>query len=110
MQTELDFEQEDYILETGLERNRELGKQVRNHSYMVTIAKPHTDTQREIIENIIWEHPEGITDTELCILTGISKSSVTARRNEIEGVISVGIAKYIDFDNVDRFNTLWGIQ
>lgn len=111
MQTELTFEQEDFILEDGLEKNKEqLSKQVRNHSYLVTMGKPDTDTQREIIESIIEDHPEGVTDTELCILTGISKSSVTARRNEIEGVIPIGIAKYVDCDGMDRFNTLWGIK
>lgn len=87
----------------------EVGKQVRNQSYKQTINEPYTDIQRKIIEREIFMHPTGITDLELCVRTGISRSSVTARRNEIPGVIPVGVAK-ITGECGDRLNTMWGIQ
>ena len=109
MQQELDFFEEDFMLEEGLERNRELGKQVRNISYKQTISNSHTDCQRNQIKETILAYPSGITDTEICVITGISKSSVTARRNEIPEVIPIGIAKITDKLCGDRLNTLWGI-
>ena len=66
------------------------------------------DIQREKVKQIICEHPEGITDLEICITCGISRSSVTARRNEIGGVFAIGIAKIVDEFEDDRLNTLWG--
>lgn len=86
----------------------EIPKQVRNYSYKQTMNNNDTFIQRELIKKIILGHPEGITDIEICVLTGISKSSVTARRNEILEVGAVGIAKLVDEYGEHRFNTLWG--
>ena len=107
MQTELSFEQEDSILEEGLE----LGKKIRDYSYKQVINDTHTGIQRETVRNVILSHPEGVTDLEICVTTGISRSSVTARRNEIHNVVPVGIAKIRTYDGEgDRLNTLWGID
>jgi len=103
MQTELNYYQEDLIIEEG----RELGKQVRNINYKQAIQKEDTNIQRNVIKHIIHGHPEGITDLEICVLTGFCRSSVTARRNEIPEVQAVGIAKITD-EYGDRLNTLWG--
>jgi len=105
MQTELSFYEENTVLEESLEDNRELGKQVRNHSYKQVMQKESTGVQCSIIQKILQGHPEGITDLEICILTGFPRSSVTARRNEIPNMIAVGIAK-----EADRLNTLWSIE
>ena len=87
----------------------EISSYVRNMSYKQVIQKEDTNIQRNIIKRILQAHPEGVTDLEICILTGISRSSVCARRNEIKNVIVVGIAKIHDRDG-DRLNTLWGIS
>jgi len=46
---------------------------------------------------------------EIAVLTGISRSSVNARRNELSDVTAVGYAKYTDGFGKDHLNTLWGI-
>ena len=87
----------------------EISQYVRDHSYRQIIKKERTNIQRNLVKATIHSHPTGITDLEICILTGISRSSVTARRNEIPEVIPVGIAKIVEKDG-DRLNTLWGIK
>ena len=99
MQSELDF----------FEENKELSEQVRDINYEQVMQSEHIKIQREIVKNILLEYPEGITDIEICILTGISRSSVTARRNEIKGMVAVGVAKIVDELNGDRLNTLWSV-
>jgi DNA invertase Pin-like site-specific DNA recombinase len=108
MQTELNFYEEEQILEESLEYNRELGKTIRNIEYQKTRDNPETANQRNLIHKIILGHPEGITDMEIAVLTGISRSSVNARRNELPGVTAVGYAKYTDEFGMDHLNTLWG--
>jgi hypothetical protein len=108
MQTELSFYEEENLLEQGLEHNRELGKTIRNIEYHKTQNNEYTSIQRNIVDKIITGHPEGITDLEMCILTGFSRSSINARRNEIPDVIAVGYAKYTDEIGKDHLNTLWG--
>lgn len=108
MQTELSFYEEETLLEQGLEKNRELSKTIRNIEYHKTQNNEYTSIQRNIVDKIITGHPEGITDLEICILTGFSRSSINARRNEIPDVIAVGYAKYIDEMGRDHLNTLWG--
>jgi len=108
VQQNLDYIQEELILEEGLEHNRELGKTIRNISYKQTMQDEHTGLQRNVIQHILLGHPEGITDLELCILTGFSRTSICARRNEIPDVVAVGYAKIIN-ENGDRLNTLWSI-
>jgi hypothetical protein len=93
---------------THLDTSVEISRMVRDESYKQVMHDPETDTQREVIESIILQHPEGITDTELCIESGISKSSVTARRNEISWVKPIGIAVIYDEYGNRRMNTLWG--
>ena len=109
MQTELNFYEENNILEENLEHNRELGKTIRNIEYQKTRDNPETANQRNLIHKIILGHPEGITDMEIVILTGISRSSVNARRNELSDVTAVGYAKYTDEFGMDHLNTLWGV-
>jgi len=84
-------------------------KTIRDINYIQTMERDDTNIQRNIIKKILEAHPEGITDLEICILTGFSRSSVCARRNEIQGVRPVGYAKIITVDG-DRLNTLWGID
>jgi len=108
MQQNLSFYEEETLLEEALEKNRELGKTIRNISYKQTIQDEHTGLQRNVIRHILTGHPEGITDLELCILTGFSRTSVCARRNEIPEATAVGYAKIIN-ENGDRLNTLWSI-
>jgi transcription initiation factor IIE alpha subunit len=95
MQTELDFIDP---------------KEVRDISYKTIIISKDTDVQRNLVYNAILGHPEGITDTEICILTGISKSSVNARRNELRRVVPVCVAVYTDEHGYCRLNTMWGIN
>jgi len=95
-------------MQTDLETHW-IGKEVRNISYKTVINDEHTDVQRDIIRRILMGHPEGITDLEICIITGFSRTSVTARRNEIPEVTAVGYAK-IKGENGDRLNTLWSIE
>ena len=83
----------------------DLGRYARDESYKQTKQETHIDIQREIIHRVIISHPEGITDLEICNLTGISRSSVNARRNELENVVGVGLTR-ID----DRLNTMWGVE
>jgi hypothetical protein len=85
-------------------------KEVRDISYKAVIINKDTDVQRNLVYNAIQGHPEGVTDTEICILTGISKSSVNARRNEIRRVVPMGVAVYTDEHGYCRLNTMWGIQ
>ena len=83
----------------------------RDDSYRKTMQSEDTNIQRNVIRHILFGHPEGITDLEICILTGISRSSVCARRNEIPGVIAVGFAKIMGDDGIeDRLNTLWSVE
>jgi len=84
-------------------------KTIRDLSHYKAMQNPETSIQRNIIHKIITGHPEGITDIEICILTGFSRSSVNARRNEIPDVRPVGYAKVVGEDG-DRLNTLWGID
>lgn len=98
IQTELFYEHDDRI-----------STKVRNHSYKQVQNSGMADIQRERVKQLILRHPEGITDTEICIHLRMAKSSVTARRNEIKEVCAIGIAKIVDIDGYeDRFNTLWG--
>jgi len=106
MQSELSFWDEDIVLEAAIEKQH-LSKTIRDINYHNIIEKPSTDLQRDIVEQTIRDHPEGITDLEICIITGFSRSSVTARRNELSGVMAIGYVKIIDPDG-DRLNTLWG--
>jgi hypothetical protein len=84
-------------------------KTIRDLSYHKAMQNPETSVQRNVIHKIIQGHPEGITDLEICLLTGFSRSSVNARRNEIPDVCPVGYAKIVD-EYGDRLNTLWGID
>lgn len=114
MQTELSFEQEDMLLEIALDKHHKkdpdftLSEIIRNISYKQTQQNEHTSIQRNIVDKIITAHPEGITDIEICIITGFSRSSVNARRNEIKNIIPIGIAKYTDEYGNDHMNTMWG--
>lgn len=83
-------------------------KKIRDINYKTIIQHEDTNIQRNIIHKMLLSHPEGVTDFEICILTGFSRSSVTARRNEIPEAKAIGFAKITD-KNGDRLNTLWGM-
>ena len=87
----------------------EIGDYVKAVNYEQVKKKEFTVNQRNLVKDIIRNHPEGITDLEICVLSGISRSSVTARRNEIRDVIAIGIAKIHD-EFGDRLNILWGLD
>ena len=108
MQVDLSFWEEETILETGLEKKR-LSHTVKSISYHQIINKPHTIGQRETVRQTIMDHPEGITDREISIVTGISRSSINARRNELGDVGPIGLACYTDELGDLHLNTLWGI-
>ena len=86
-----------------------LGDYVKKEAYKKVTVHGNTGIQRNIVYNIIKSHPEGITDLEICVITGFSRSSVNGRRNELDDVVAVGVAKIVDGWG-DRFNTLWGIK
>ena len=86
-----------------------LGETIRDISFQKTIQEGKKRSQGEVIESILKQYTEGITDLELMILTGYSRTSITARRNELKAV-GVGYAKIIFKDGKDRLNTLWGIS
>jgi len=89
----------------------ELSTFARDDSYVKTMNDKDTETQRKTIRNLLMSHPEGLTDTEICIHTGICKSSVNGRRNEIKDVVIVGLAKVINWDGgEDRLNTMWSVK
>ena len=85
-------------------------KEIRDISYKVVIKDNNTNVQRDLVYNTIQKHPEGVTDIEICLITGISRSSVNARRNELKHIIPVGLAVYTDDYGYCRLNTMWGIQ
>ena len=87
-----------------------LPETIRDLSYLKTQDEGKEQIQRGVIESIIRSHPEGITDLELSIITGYARTSITARRNTIKGVIPVGYAKIVFEDDTDRLNTLWGFE
>jgi len=89
---------------------KKLSEMIRDLSYLQTQDEGKEQIQREVIESIIRSHPAGITDYELCLKTGYARTSITARRNTIAGVIPLGYAKIVFKDGTDRLNTLWGFE
>jgi len=87
----------------------DMGKQVRNISYEKTKNNPNIDIQLNKVNEVLKDHPEGVTDIEISVITGISRSSVNARRNELKNVDVVGIAVYTDENGDSRLNSLWGL-
>lgn len=81
----------------------------RNSSYNDTMKESKSLVQRNLVYQILCGHPEGITDMEISLFTGISRSSVNARRNEIENVKVVGLATVFFDDGSCRLNTLWSV-
>jgi len=82
---------------------------IRNINHRQALEREDTNIQRNIIRKMLKNHPEGLTDLEICNFTGFSRSSVTARRNEINNVKPIGYAKIVTADG-DRLNTLWSID
>jgi hypothetical protein len=91
-------------------RQIKLSEAVRNWSYGKTKIETQIDRQRAIIEKVLLEYPEGITDREISQLTGISISSINGRRTEIKNVKPISIARIVFTDERDRFNIMWGIK
>ena len=88
----------------------ELNIVARDSSHRDMQIEPQTLVQRNLVFQIIKGHPEGITDKEISLFTGISRSSVNARRNEISNVGVVGLATVFFHDGRCRLNTLWGMK
>jgi hypothetical protein len=86
-----------------------LGDYAKKDAYKKVQNHKDTDVQRNVVYQIIKCHPEGITDMEISIITGISRSSINGRRNELPDVKPVGYAKIVDSWG-DRLNTLWGVK
>lgn len=85
-----------------------VSKMVRNISFQQCMEDKETDKQRDIVESIINEYPEGITDRGISIETGLPISTVCARRNEIPRIIPVGLITYTNENGRNIINTLWG--
>ena len=86
----------------------DVGKAVRNANYHLHQEKPHTE--RGLVLQTLIQHPEGLTDQETADLTGLRRSSVNGRRNELmhEGLVHhVGVATYQDNGRV-VVNVMWG--
>lgn len=87
----------------------DVGKAVRNANYHMNEDK--FKTERALVLQTIIMHPEGLTDREIADLTGLQRSSVNGRRNELmhEGLVRpVGIATY-DYEGRNVVNTMWGV-
>ena len=63
IQTNLDFMDENEILEEAREKHKTIPETVRDISYSEIIIKEYTNTQRSLIDKLFDEHPEGLTDT-----------------------------------------------
>ena len=86
------------------------GTFARDSSHKDTQGEKQSLIQRNLVYQIIRGHPEGITDTEISLFTGISRSSVNARRNEIKNIGVIGLATIFFEDGRCRLNTLWGVK
>jgi hypothetical protein len=85
-----------------------IGKAVRNASFLN--QQESFENKRQLVLQTIIQHPEGITDHEIAVETGLYLSCVNGRRNELmqEGlVIAIGIASYIE-NGHNYVRTLWG--
>lgn len=79
-----------------------LSERIRDYNYRQTIEDANTDVQREHIRSYIYEH-EPVTDIEICVALHISRTSVTARRNELSEIDAVAATQING-----TFNTMWG--
>ena len=91
-----------------------LGEAVRNVSYkMVQEDKEHLgECQRMVLECLL-KHPKGLNDKTIAKETGLPKTSVCARRNELMSlglVSSGGVGYFPDYRGRLRANTLWVIK
>ena len=116
---QLTFEEEDYILEESLEKNRNLGKQVKAENYQEIISdEDNLSHMQNLVYEAISSYPTGINDK------GIQRfikdqfeiflpiSSINARRNELieKGmVVPIRTDYFPDHNNVLRKNVLWSI-
>lgn len=92
----------------GNRKDKSVSKQIRDASYIVN--QDVFVIKRDIIHNLILDHPEGITDQEISIITGISLSCVNGRRNEIiPKPVPVSLCIYSDDDGNSHMRTMWGI-
>lgn len=92
----------------NVKQDKSISKQVRDASYIVN--QDVFISKRDIVYSEIMKHPEGITDQEISIFTGISLSCVNGRRNEIvPKPIPVALCVYNDDDGNSHMRTMWGI-
>lgn len=99
----------EYDKNEGLQPQFSISKSVRNASYQN--IKPHIGHEQQIVYTMLLQHPEGLTDHEIAVLTNLSLSSVNGRRNELmhQGLVrEIGLATYDDENGTLRLRTLWG--
>lgn len=60
----------------------DVGKEVRDANYHM-ITKQHLGECQALVYQTLVENPSGLTDTELSVLTGLPRSSINGRRNEL---------------------------
>jgi hypothetical protein len=92
-----------------LQPSSSISKSVRDISYQN--IQPRLGHEQQTIHTVLLQHPEGLTDHEIAILTNLSLSSVNGRRNELMHqrlVEVIGIATYDDENGTLRLRTLWG--
>jgi len=90
------------------ETHTDVGKAVRNANYHINQEK--FKNERALVLQTILMHPEGLTDREIADLTGLQRSSVNGRRNELmheKLVRAVGIATYRE-NGRTVVNVMWG--
>ena len=91
----------------------------RNISYRETMQDQETlSDSRQIVYDTIRSHTPkgGITDQDIAGITGLPLSSVNARRNEINDILTLnrivenGKIQYYDDRGRSRFRTLWVVK
>ena len=88
-----------------------IGKAVRNASFHSLDPEHLGECQRLVFECLL-KHPKGLNDKGIRDETGLPKTSVCARRNELMKlnlVGSCGIGYFPDYKGRLRANTLWSI-
>lgn len=87
----------------------DLGKKVRNESYNNLTAR-HLGKCQQLVYEALSE--ESLTDSELSERTGLRRSSVNGRRNELVsmGLVIASHRKTIRDNGRKRVNTVWRIK
>jgi len=103
-----DYDEHDNLKPQYEATHTDVGKAVRNANYHMNQDK--FETERGLVLQTIIMHPEGLTDQEIADITGLRRSSVNGRRNELMHerlVRAVSIATYQD-NGRTVVNVMWG--